>query len=368
MRSILAQVREWRDEGQRVALATVISVQGSAPRREGARMAVSGRGDVVGSVSGGCVENDVIVQAQDVMESGQPLLARYAISDDMAWDVGLACGGSIEVWIEPLASSRLQAELENALEQDCLLAQATLIEGSGRLGDKLLVWPLGEALGSLGDAALEQQVADDARAMMERPRAKLRQYAEPSARVFIEVLPPPPHLVIFGGVHIAIPLTTIAKTLGYRVTIADPRQAFANQERFPHADQVIPEWPQKAVEQLKIGPATYCVILTHDPKIDEPALKSLLGQGAAYVGAIGSRKTHAERFARMAQHGVDAQQLAEVYAPVGLNLGAQTPEEIALAIMAEIVAVRQGGTGGFMRSPSPPSIPPVGGKHGISPP
>ncbi|MCP4515217.1 MAG: xanthine dehydrogenase, partial [Delftia sp.] len=183
-----------------------------------------------------------------------------------------------------------------------------LIEEARHPGDKLLLWPTGKTFGDLGDATLEQQVIDDARAMIERPGAELRQYAEPSARVFIEVPLPPPHLVIFGGVHIAIPLTSIAKTLGYHVTIADPRQAFANQERFPHADQIIPEWPQKAVEQLKIGPTTYCVILTHDPKIDEPALKSLLGQGAAYVGAIGSRKTHAERFARMAEHGVSAQQ------------------------------------------------------------
>jgi xanthine dehydrogenase accessory factor len=233
-----------------------------------------------------------------------------------------------------------------------------LIEGTGRPNDKLLVWSTGKTFGSLGSAELDRQAVDNARAMMKQPKAELRQYAEPSARVFIEVQPPPPHLVIFGGVHIAIPLTTFAKTLGYRMTIADPRQAFANQERFPHADQIIVEWPQKAIQQLKIGPTTYCVILTHAPKIDEPALKSLLGQGAAYVGAIGSRKTHAERFARMAELGVSAEQLAEVYAPVGLNLGAQTPEEIALAIMAEIVAVRRGRPGGFMRSPSPPQSPP----------
>lgn len=335
-----------------MALATVVSVQGSAPRREGASMAVSARGDVLGSVSGGCVENDVIVHAQEVLESGQPRLVRYAISDEHAWDVGLACGGSIEVWIERLASSQLQAEVEIALRQGNLVAQATLVEGGERLGDKLLVWPTGKTLGSLGDAALERQVLADARAIMEHPRSALRQYAEPPARVFIQVAPRPPHLVIFGGVHIAIPLTTFAKTLGYCVTIADPRRTFANPERFPHADQIIVEWPQKAIQQLKIGPTTYCVILTHDPKIDEPALKSLLGRGAAYVGAIGSRKTHAERFARMAEHGVSAEQLAEVYAPVGLKLGAQTPEEIALAIMAEVVAVRRGGPGGFMRSVS----------------
>jgi xanthine dehydrogenase accessory factor len=144
-------------------------------------------------------------------------------------------------------------------------------------------------------------------------------------------------------------LTTMAKTLGYRVTIADPRTKFANRERFPHADQVIPQWPQKAIEQLEIGPSTACVILTHDPKIDEPALQSLLGKEAGYVGAIGSRKTHAERFERLARLGVSAEQLAEVYAPIGLDLGAETPEEIALAILAEVVAVRRGAPAGFMR-------------------
>jgi len=172
-------------------------------------------------------------------------------------------------------------------------------------------------------------------------------------RVFIEVFPPPPHLVIFGGVHVAIPLTTLAKTLGFRVTVADPRTKFANPQRFPHADAIIPEWPQKAVEQIEIGPSTYCVILTHDPKIDEPALTAVLGKNAAYIGAIGSRKTHTERFERMARHGVSAAALDEVYAPIGLDLNAETPEEIALAIMAEIIAVRRGGRGGFMKDADP---------------
>jgi xanthine dehydrogenase accessory factor len=145
----------------------------------------------------------------------------------------------------------------------------------------------------------------------------------------------------------------MAKALGYRVTIIDPRRKFANRERFPDADEIIPQWPAPAVEQLEIGPSTACVILTHDPKIDEPALQSLLGKGAGYVGAIGSRKTHAERFARMARLGVSAEQLAEVYAPIGLDIGAETPQEIALAILAEIVAVRRGAPAGFMRDERP---------------
>jgi xanthine dehydrogenase accessory factor len=292
-----------------------------------------------------------------VLASGAPCLLNYAITDDMIWDVGLACGGAVHVWIErlegttnpqPTPQSQLQTELERALVEERMVAQAILLDGPTP-GDKLLVWPEGETSGSLGDAALDRQVAADALALMACPRAELRAYAEPAAQVFVEVFTPPPHLVILGGVHIAIPLTAIAKTLGYRVTIADPRTPFANRDRFPHADNILPKWPQKAIEDLEITPSTYCVILTHDPKIDEPALKSLLGKGAGYIGAIGSRTTHAERFERMARLGVDAGQLAEVYAPVGLDLGAETPEEIALAIMAEIVAVRRGAPGGFLR-------------------
>ncbi len=248
---------------------------------------------------------------------------------------------------------QIQTQLEQAVAEGRMVAQATLLRGPGRAGTRMLVWPSGQQTGSLGHPELDRRVVADALEMMKRPRAESREYSEFDARVFVEVFPPPPHLVIFGGVHIAIPLTTFAKTLGYRVTIADPRRKFANRERFPHADEIIPEWPQKAVERIEIGPTTYIVILTHDPKIDEPALKAVLGKGAGYVGAIGSRKTHAERFERMAKHGIDPAQLAEVYAPIGLDLGAETPEEIALAIMAEIVAVRHGASAGFMRDKNP---------------
>lgn len=250
-------------------------------------------------------------------------------------------------------TAEIQRELEREVAAGRLIAQAVLIDGETP-GARMLVWRSGETRGSLGDPGLDERVAADAREMMSRPRAETHEYTEPAARVFIEVVPPPPHMIIFGGVHIAIPLTSYAKTLGYRVTIADPRTKFANEERFPYADAIIPKWPQKAVEEdLEIGPNTYCVILTHDPKIDEPALKSVLGKGARYVGAIGSRTTHAERFERMAKHGVSANQLYDVYAPIGLDLGAESPEEIALAIMAEIVAVRHGASAGFMKEEKP---------------
>jgi xanthine dehydrogenase accessory factor len=350
VREVLKKIEAWRAAGQAVALATVVKTKGSAPRRAGARLALSGGGEMAGSVSGGCVENDVIYHAQQALETGEPALLRYDIAGDMVWDVGLACGGALEVWVERLdAQNPLQVALEGALSTGRTVAQAICLEGVGTPGAKRLIWPSGETMGSLGDAALDRQVSADARDMLVQPRAELREYNELAAQVFIEVFPPPPHLVIFGGVHAAIPLTALAKALGYLVTVIDPRRQFANRERFPQADQVVAAWPQKAVERLEIGPMTFCAILTHDPKIDEPALKGVLGRGAGYVGAIGSHKTHAERFERMARHGISAEQLAEVYAPIGLDLGAETPEEIALAVMAEIVAVRRGAPGGFLR-------------------
>jgi xanthine dehydrogenase accessory factor len=243
--------------------------------------------------------------------------------------------------------------LEAALGAQELVTQAMRLTKPHQ-GSKMLLFPDGRTFGSLGSEALEQAVQAEAMRMMSDVRGKLAHsmaYALPEgnkARVFIEVYLPPPHLIIFGGVHIALPLVTFAKTLGFRVTVADPRTTFANRQRFPDVDEIIPEWPEEALKQLTIGPSSYCVILTHDPKLDEPALEGLLGKNAAYVGAIGSRKTHAERFKRMAGQ-VEPQQLAQVYAPIGLNLNAQTPEEIALAVMAEIVAVRRGAKAGFMK-------------------
>lgn len=253
-----------------------------------------------------------------------------------------------------LSTFEINQRLEAALEAQETVTQATRLTNPG-LGSKVLFLADGSRLGSLGSGRLDEAVQQDAQKMMREARGRLARSVAyelsegADARVFIEVFFPPPHLVIFGGVHIAVPLVRFAKMLGFRVTLADPRTTFANPKRFPSVDEIIPEWPEEALKQIKIGPATYCVILTHDPKLDEPALEGVLGKNAAYVGAIGSRKTHAERFERMARYGVNAEQLAEVYAPVGLNLKADTPEEIALSIMAEIVAVRRGGKAGFLK-------------------
>ncbi len=255
------------------------------------------------------------------------------------------------------APTDILARLEAALAANELVAQATLLSGVEPVGAKLLVLVGGEVVGSLGAAWLDELVTRDVTGMMGQLRGSLacsQEYEAPEepgqrVRVFIEVLPPPPRLVIFGGVHIALPLAAFAKILGFRVVVADPRTHFANRERFAQVDLILAEWPEEAAEQMTLGPADYCVILTHDPKIDEPALKALLSTEVAYVGAIGSRATHAERFERMARQGVSGEALSRVYGPIGLDLKAETPEEIALAIMAEIVAVRRGGRGGFLK-------------------
>ncbi len=240
--------------------------------------------------------------------------------------------------------------LKASLANERPVALATLVGGAGPLGAKLLVFTDGTTQGTLGDAAFDKRVADDARGMIWRGEAKTITYApEPhdetlagATEVFIESFPPAPKLVIVGAGHIAIPLTTFAKTLGYRVIVVDARAAFATQERFPHADEVICEWPDEVLSKMPLHVATAAAVLTHDPKFDEPTLRVLLNSDVSYIGAIGSRKTSQERNERLRQQGVTDEQLARIHAPIGLNIGAVSPEEMALAIMAEIVAGQHG--------------------------
>ncbi|HEU5378901.1 MAG TPA: XdhC/CoxI family protein [Ktedonobacteraceae bacterium] len=237
---------------------------------------------------------------------------------------------------------------KDRLEQERGMAVATVVQGEERVGAKLLVLPDKSTRGSLGDAALEEQVSVDAERAIWSGEARTRTYSVAdgtSARtyeVFIEGFPPPPRLIIVGAGHIAIPLTTFAKTLNYRVIVVDARAAFATRERFPHADEVVVEWPDTCLEKMDLNPSTSVAVLTHDPKFDEPTLKVVLSHEVGYVGAIGSRKTGAERNERLLKQGLSAEQIQRIHGPIGLNLGGASPEEMALAIMAEIVAVRHG--------------------------
>jgi xanthine dehydrogenase accessory factor len=239
--------------------------------------------------------------------------------------------------------------LKASLAAERPVALATLTGGAGPLGAKLLILP-DSTLGTLGDAQFDARVASDAREMLWRGEAKTITYTleppadapESASDVFIECFPPSPKLVIVGAGHIAIPLTTFAKTLGYRVIVVDARAAFATRERFPHADEVICEWPDEVLTKMPLHVATAAAVLTHDPKFDEPTLRVLLNSEVSYIGAIGSRKTSQERNERLRQQGVTDDQLARIHAPIGLNIGAVSPEEMALSIMAEIIAARHG--------------------------
>jgi len=351
MREIIQAIGEWSDQGEPVAVATVVATWGSAPRGVGAKLALTPGHRIAGSVSGGCVEGAVFQAGVEVLETGRPQLLHFGVADEMAFEaVGLACGGSIEVFVEPLAPA-LRAFWQRAVAQDAPIATATVIRGPGSLvGCKLMLDADGDVqtIGPAQPAELRAQLLAAAQSALREGASRrlelpVGRHAPLSA--FVEVILPKPTLIIFGAVHIAIALTTMAKALGYRVIVVDPRSAFGNQERFPHADQVINEHPRKAFEGLTITRSTAIVVLTHDARFDDPTLQVALNSPAFYVGALGGQKTRAARRGRLAAAGLSEPQLNRLHSPIGLDIGARTPEEIALATMAQIVAVRNAGAG-----------------------
>ncbi len=321
MRDILPDVERWRERGERVAIATVVTMYGSAPRRPGAKLAVSESGELTGSVSGGCVEPAVVEAAMEVIKDGKPQMLEFGISEEENFEkIGLSCGGTIHVFVERL----------------------------DYIGAKMLVHADKSTRGTLGIDALNTLVVADAERAIWNGEAGTHTYTVESATgalafdVFIEGFPPPPTLIIVGAGHIAIPLTTFAKTLNYRVVVVDARSAFATRERFPHADELIIAWPDEVLEKIGLNPSTSLAVLTHDPKFDEPTLKVALAHRVGYIGAVGSRKTKEERDERLKRQGITEEQIKRIHGPIGLNIGATSPEEMALAIMAEIVATRHG--------------------------
>jgi len=343
MIELLPEILEWQAAGEQVALATVVRVVGSAPRPVGAKMIVSSSGRMAGSVSGGCVETTVFEEMMAVLKGGPPRNLHFGITEDMIWDVGLACGGTIDVFVT-LLDGALVAALTDCLEEGQACALATVLSGP-QMGAMALI----RSDGTMADWQ-NAEVTRLAQGMLAR-RAEMGVIhpLAPEVEAFIEPFLPPPVLIIIGGVHVGIPLCHFAKELGFQVTVVDPRAQFANRERFPDADEVLLEWPDEALAHLEIDEASYIVVLTHDPKIDEPTLAAALKTKAAYIGAIGSRKTHADRFGRMAKWGISAQELERVYAPIGLDLGGRTPSETALSI-----AVKNGRSGASLRSTSGP--------------
>jgi len=333
MREILDDLNRWLADGEKIALATVVWAEGPSPRPLGSCLAVTGSGQMAGSVSGGCVEGAVFEEAQSVLSGGPPKRLRYGVVDETGWKVGLACGGTIEVYVEPLVE--VHRHLLAALEAEETVALATRLGGGGHL----LAWPDGRLEG-------DHTLASELTALFPGPAAELRHH--PEGDVFLEVFTPPPTLIIVGAVHVAMPLVALAQTLGFRVRVVDARRTFATRERFPTADELIVAWPQETLRAEELGPQHYVVILSHDPKFDLPALQIALRSRAGYVGLIGSRTTQAKRKAALREEGFGEAELARIHGPVGLDLGGREPAEIALAILAEIVAVRHGRSGGML--------------------
>lgn len=338
MRDILPDLDRWRAEKKSIALATVIQTWGSSPRREGAKMAITPEGNITGSVSGGCVEGAVFEAGVDVLKSNRPQLLHFGVADETAWEAGLACGGSIDIFVKPL-ELEVFPSLRSTLVDEKSAVLVTVVKGSDEvLGREMLVREDGSITGGISDQFNEQVVklAGETLTQGEAQRAMLNEDVE----VFMEVIAPPPTLIAVGGVHITIALVALAKTLGYRTIVVDPRSAFGNESRFPHVDQLIQLWPEDAFQQVPITRSTAIAMLTHDPKLDDPALKIALPSSAFYVGALGSKTTQAKRRQRLLEDGLTEKQLDRLHGPIGIKIGAGTPEEIAISIMAEIVAVR----------------------------
>lgn len=335
MRDILPDLIHWRKEGKSIALATVIQTWGSSPRTAGSRMGITQDGKITGSVSGGCVENAVVEAAMQTLRTHQPQLLHFGVADETAWSVGLACGGSLNVFVNPLDPDIFEP-LCKLLTGERTAMLVTVLRGPEDLpGRELLLDEGGQIAGSLPDG-WQTQALEAVQASPIRERIS-RIDLNPGSEICIEQILPSPTLIIVGGAHIAIGLVAQARALGYRTILIDPRQVWANSERFPHVDQLIQAWPSEAFDQIQVTPSTAIVTLTHDPKLDDPALKIALSSPAFYVGALGSQRTHVKRHQRLSQEGLNEIQLARLHAPIGLNIGAQSPEEIALSIMAEVV-------------------------------
>jgi len=341
MREVAVELEQWLATGDTVAIATVVRVAGSAPRPLGATLIARAGDRIAGSVSNGCVESAVYEEAMAALKDGRARVVTYGISDEFAFTVGLSCGGEIDVLVEPVGDLHRIALEAVRTERGAVLAH--VVAPADRAGtvavlreDRVAGWPPElapvkvQALAALGEG---------------QPRAVPAMLDGREATIFLEALATRPLLAIVGATHTAQALAPLAKAVGYRVIVADPREALANRERFPLADELLLAWPDAALAKLPFGASSAIVVLTHDPKFDHPALVAALRTEAGYIGAIGSRTTNEQRFAWLRGQGVGDRDIARVHAPIGLDIGAGTAEEIALAILAEVVAVRHGRGG-----------------------
>jgi xanthine dehydrogenase accessory factor len=357
MLDIAGQLSGWIEEGRDFAVATVVAVGGSAPRGPGAALAVDSDGTVIGSVSGGCVEGAVYELCVQALRDGETVLERFGYSDEDAFAVGLTCGGVIDIMVTPVRTQSparpvLQAALAAAVRHEPAALARVARGPAALLGRALLVRPDGAYEGHLGGRTeLDGTAAAEARAMLEAGRIGTVELSQDGSHcpggltLLVETHVPPPRLIVFGAIDFAAALVGAGKFLGYHVTVCDARPVFATRARFPDADDIVVDWPHRYLRRTATDGRTVLCVLTHDAKFDVPLLSTALRMPVAFVGAMGSRRTHDDRNRRLREAGVSERELSRLRSPIGLDLGARTPEETALSIAAEIVAARQGGTG-----------------------
>ncbi|GGB36388.1 xanthine dehydrogenase [Flexivirga endophytica] len=360
MREVLAELMQWYDKGDTVGVGTVVATFRSAPRPPGASMLVGPGGEAVGSVSGGCVEGAVYELAGEVLESGTPVLQRYGVSDDDAFAVGLTCGGILDVYVEKIDKTTFPelAAVADDIEHDRPVAVATVVDhpDAAWIGRRMVIRPGQDPIGDIGSDRANSAIADDALGLLASGRNATLTYGadgqrlDDGMRVFVSSFAPPPRMLVFGAIDFAAAVAKVGSFLGYRVTVCDARPVFATKSRFPDADEVIVDWPHRylggEIEAGRIDTRTVLTVLTHDHKFDVPLLEvALQAPEVAYIGAMGSRRTHEDRLARLREIGVPEESLARLHSPVGLDLGARTPEETAISIAAEIIARQWGGSG-----------------------
>ena len=361
MRDVLDDLDRWYGQGEPVGMATVVATWRSAPRPAGATMLVGADGTAVGSVSGGCVEGAVYELAQQVVESGEPVLQRYGVSDDDAFAVGLTCGGILDIYVERIDHDlfpqfgdvvgrdphRVAGRGGDVRAEHQRRSRAPGRPPADRLPDR--------AEGTLGTQRLDDAVTDDVRGMLAAGRTGMLQYGYDGERrgdeltLFVASYQAPPRMIVFGAIDFAAAVARIGVFLGYQVTVCDARPVFATKRRFPDAHEVVVAWPhrylQAEADAERIDERTVVCVLTHDPKFDVPVLEVALRLPLAYVGAMGSRRTHDDRLDRLREAGMTEDELARLASPVGLDLGARTPEETAVSVAAEIIAAQWGGSG-----------------------
>jgi xanthine dehydrogenase accessory factor len=359
VREVLPELMKWWRDGQTIGVGTVVATFQSAPRPAGASMLVGPDDTAVGSVSGGCVEGAVYELAQEVVSDGTPVLERYGVSDDEAFAVGLTCGGILDVFVEKVNKETFPEleEVAEDIESGRPVALATVIEhpDPARLGRRLIVRP-DSVMGSLGSERADDAVRDDSLGLLAAGHNATLTYGTDGERrgegmrVFVWAFAPKPRMLVFGAIDFAAAVARVGAFLGYHVTVCDARPVFATNTRFPEADDVVVDWPHRyleaEVEAGRIDRRTVVTVLTHDPKFDVPLLEVALRlPEVAYVGAMGSRRTHDDRLARLREAGLTDEELARLASPIGLDLGARTPEETAISIAAEIIAGQWGGSG-----------------------